>query len=665
MKFKKKSQKAQTNPQDELLMKDGDANISNDGSIRSLDILNHIATSYIELDLEGHFTYVNNNVCDDLGYSRDELIGRHYSEFTKPEYINVQLPQFKEIYSTGKPKTLHTSVMIRKDGSEIYIEHSANVLRNASGKIIGFCGVARNITERMHAEDALRNSEEKYRTILDSMNEMYIEHDLKGNITFVNDATCRLTGFDREDLIGMNYRSFFTPQNVSHIKEVYSRVYETGQSEFMTHYESITKDGSLRNYQADITLIRDSSGKPTGFRSLSRDVTDYKKAEQEKTMIEEQLYQAQKMESVGRLAGGIAHDFNNMLTVILGYTELIKMRLSQDDPFFADISDIENAAVRSRDITRQLLAFSRKEIIAPEPLDLNDLIEVSQKSLLSLIGEDIDLKFYPGDNLWTIKVDPSQIQQILMNFSINARDAMPDGGKLTIETENIQINEAYCKIHPGFQPGDYVLLGVSDDGVGMDRETMSHLFEPFFTTKEKGRGTGLGMATVYGIVKQNNGFINVYSEPGSGTTFKIYIPRSREESITYNKIEELRPAQDTGIILLVEDNEMVRGTTKEMLEAIGYSVIATGSPEEALLFLKLPDSSIDLVMTDVVMPQMNGRELAEQIIGLRPGTRVLFMSGYTSNVIVHRGVLDEGVHFIHKPFSMNDLARKVRKALNR
>jgi two-component system, cell cycle sensor histidine kinase and response regulator CckA len=634
-------------------------------TVRSLDILDNIATSYVEMDLRGNFTFVNDNVCKDLGYSRDELMGKNFSLFTTADKVNDQVAAFTEIYRTGQPKTLPPSIMIKKDGTLIYIEHSANVLRDGLGNIIGFFGVSRDITERMRVEEALRKSEEKYRNILESMKELYTEQDLKGNLTFVNEAACKHIGYAREQLLGMNYRSFIPPKTTHRLKEVYSEVYETGQPALMVNYELIPKGGPVRSYQADISLLRDPSGRPIGFRNLARDVTDFKRAEEEKAKIEQQFFQAQKMESVGRLAGGIAHDFNNMLTVILGYTELIKLRLKPGDPFFAEISEIEKAAGQSRDITRQLLAFSRKEIILPEPISLNNLIEDVKKTLLRLIGEDIDLKFYPGENLWTINADPSQMQQVLMNFSINARDAMPEGGKLTIETENIHLNDAFCKTHPGFLPGDYVLLGVSDDGVGMDQETMNHLFEPFFTTKEKGKGTGLGLATIYGIIKQNEGFISVYSEPGNGTTFKIYIPRGMEKTIRVGDMEEVRAGHDTGTVLLVEDNVMVRSMTTEMLEVIGYTVIAPSSPIEALSYFDKADFNVDLVMTDVMMPQMNGRELGERIAELRPRIRVLFMSGYTTNVIVHRGVLADGVHFIHKPFSLNDLARKTREALGR
>jgi PAS domain S-box-containing protein len=520
------------------------------------------------------------------------------------------------------------------------------------------------IKMRKESEDVLRRSEERYRTILETMHEGLFEHDLKGNYTYVNDAGCKLQGYQSDELIGVNYWSLFPHETVQFFFEVYHRIYESGKPELLMDYEVKFKDGSIRIHQANVELIRDSSGQPMGFRTLAWDVTERKKMEKEKAELEEQLVQAQKMESVGRLAGGVAHDFNNMLSVILGYAELIKLRLPRYDPLLKDVLEIERAAARSRDLTVQLLAFSRKQVITPLLVDLNDLVMNMKKTLSRLIGEDVDLQFYPGRDLWKIKFDLSQMQQVLINLTTNARDAMPGGGKLTVETANIYLNEAYCKMHLGFSPGYYVLLGVSDDGTGMDKETLQHLFEPFFTTKEPGRGTGLGLATVYGIVRQNGGFINVYSEPGKGTTFKIYIPRSLEEGDIQKEAKEESVASGSGTVLLVEDDDMVRRMTSEMLEAIGYTVTASGSPAEAESLCENQDLHIDLLITDVVMPGMSGKELRDRIQVKRPGMKVLFMSGYTSNVIVHRGVLEEGVHFLQKPFSMNDLAGKIREAMS-
>jgi CheY-like chemotaxis protein len=371
------------------------------------------------------------------------------------------------------------------------------------------------------------------------------------------------------------------------------------------------------------------------------------------------------METVGRLAGGVAHDFNNMLGVILGHTELALLQADETHELHDDLKEIQTAAKRSADITKQLLAFARKQTISPKQLDLNDTVESMLNMLRRLIGEDIDLVWKPAVHLWPVKMDPSQIDQILANLCVNARDAIDGVGKLTIETGKKSFNEEYCKEHLGFIPGDFVMLAVSDNGCGMDKDTLANLFEPFFTTKEVGKGTGLGLATVYGIVRQNNGFINVYSEPGQGSTFRIYLSRFFTDEHT-DKVapEKKATAGGTETILLVEDEPSILRMTRMMLERKGYTVLSAASPAEALEKADNHSGTIDLLMTDVVMPEMNGRDLAEQITALYPGIKLLFMSGYTANVIAHQGVLDDGVAFIQKPFSMGDMAEKVRTVLD-
>lgn len=380
--------------------------------------------------------------------------------------------------------------------------------------------------------------------------------------------------------------------------------------------------------------------------------------------LEAQLHQAQKMESVGRLAGGVAHDFNNMLGVILGYTELAKERVEPNTPLHTDLEKIQGAAQRSADLTRQLLAFARKQTVSPKVIDLNDTIESMLKLLRRLIGEDIDLAWQPGREVWPVKMDPTQVDQILTNLCVNARDAIIDTGKVTIETGTVSFDEEYCAHNAGSVPGEYVLLAVSDDGCGMDEETQVHLFEPFFTTKEVGKGTGLGLATVYGAVKQNNGYINVYSELEQGTTFKIYLPRHLDKTVLLPEREPDKPGErGHETILLVEDEPVILEMSTIMLERLGYTVLAAGTPGEAVRLAQEHPGRIDLLLTDVVMPEMNGRDLAKNLLSIYPDIRRLFMSGYTANVIAHHGVLDQGVHFIHKPFSMKDLGEKLREAL--
>jgi CheY-like chemotaxis protein len=370
------------------------------------------------------------------------------------------------------------------------------------------------------------------------------------------------------------------------------------------------------------------------------------------------------MESVGRLAGGVAHDFNNMLSIIVGYSDLALKHIQPSDKIYNDLLEIKNAGQRSADLTRQLLAFARKQTIAPRVLDLNDTIAGMLKMLGRLIGEDIILNWKPADNLWPVRLDPSQIDQVLANLAINARDAISSVGNLTIQTGNVQLSEAYCRTHGGVAPGHYVMLAVSDDGCGMDKETLEHLFEPFFTTKEIGKGTGLGLATVYGIVKQNGGFINVYSEPRHGTTFKIHLPRHEAQGAAAREMpESAEMLKGTETILLVEDEGALLELSKKMLEQLGYTVLAADSPARAIPMAEEHAGTIHLLITDVIMPEMNGRDLRHRLGLMRPGLKCLFISGYTADVISNRNILDEGAHFLQKPFSIEALAEKLREAL--
>jgi ABC-type amino acid transport substrate-binding protein/signal transduction histidine kinase/CheY-like chemotaxis protein len=388
----------------------------------------------------------------------------------------------------------------------------------------------------------------------------------------------------------------------------------------------------------------------------------WERSEHKRKSLEDQLLQAQKMEAVGRLAGGVAHDYNNMLGVIIGYAGLGLDRLDASDPLYSDLEEILKAAKRSTDITRQLLAFARKQTIAPVPLDLNQTVEGMLKMLRRLIGEDINLAWLPKEGLWQVKMDPAQIDQILANLCVNARDAIAGVGKVTIETAKVTFDEAYCADHAGFLPGEFVMLAVSDDGCGMDKGTLENIFEPFFTTKDVDQGTGLGLATVYGIVKQNNGFINVYSEIGKGTTIKIYLAR-HAGAVVETKPESSAeiPRGQGEIVLLVEDEISMLNLTTRILERLDYFVLAAETPGEAMRLAAEHAGEIHLLITDVIMPEMNGRDLANQLQSLYPELKTLFMSGYTANVIAHRGVLDEGVHFIQKPFSMKELAGKIRE----
>ncbi|MBI5844743.1 MAG: response regulator [Deltaproteobacteria bacterium] len=387
---------------------------------------------------------------------------------------------------------------------------------------------------------------------------------------------------------------------------------------------------------------------------------------QKQKVLEDQLIQSQKMESVGRLAGGVAHDFNNQLSVIIGHTELAMSQVEPSQPLFDDLTEIRQAARRSADLTRQLLAFARRQTITPKVLDLNETVEGMLKMLRRLIGEDIELAWKPGADLWPVLMDPVQLDQILANLCVNARDAIAGVGKISIETKKASIDEEYCAENAGAIPGDFAVIIVADKGCGMEGETLARIFEPFFTTKSLGKGTGLGLSTVYGIVRQNRGFVEVDSEPGRGSEFRIFLPRRQEAPVRASEPAETSAGRGRGeTLLLVEDETAILNMAKRILASQGYSVLATGSPDEALELARAHSGEIRLLITDVVMPEMNGKDLADEVKTYYPEIKVLFMSGYTADVIAVRGVLDNGVNFIQKPFSMQNLLQKVRAALDK
>ena len=524
--------------------------------------------------------------------------------------------------------------------------------------------VIHDVTARKQAEKALRESENSFSQLFESAPvPMAYVSDVEGyKGTTWNEAWYRTFGYAREQADGRSGNDiglWVDPSDRSRFIELANR------QNFVADFETLLRrrDGAVRDCSLFGRFIDKADHRL--LMAVYLDITDRKRVEEEREKLQAQLNQAQKMESVGRLAGGVAHDFNNMLGAILGYTELGLLGVSPADPIHGTLKDIQKAALRSADLTRQLLAFARKQTVTPKVLDLNETLEGMLKMLRRLIGEDIDLVWLPGKNLGRVRMDPSQIEQLLANLCVNARDAIHDTGKITVETGAVTFDETYCAAHVGSVPGEYVLLAVSDNGCGMDAETLSHLFEPFFTTKAVGKGTGLGLATLYGIVKQNNGFIDLFSEPGQGTTFKIYLPRHATGAGRTTKMNVAPPAergQET--ILLVEDEPMILDIATTMLDRQGYTVMAAATPGEAIRLAREHAGEIHLLMTDVVMPEMNGRDLAKNLLSLYPNLKRLFMSGYTADVIAHHGVLDEGVQFIQKPFSVKTLAVKIREVLD-
>ncbi len=631
------------------------------------------------MDMDLHYTYQSPSEIRVTGYTPEEIMHIPIDKMLTPEsfaQVSQMFAQELEKEFSGEPvdptrsRTIELE-MHHKKGHTIWQEISASFNRDENGKPVEIMLVGRDITERKKMEEALKESEKRYRMIVENMQDTISILDMNLNYVYQSPSEIRITGYTPEEIVKIPIERQVTPESLEkglnilfeELGKEFSDTPVDPHRSIVFEVESYHKGGGSVWLEETCTFQRDESGKPVGILLAGRNITERKKAEQERDKLAAQLLHSQKMETVGRLAGGVAHDFNNMLNVILGYIDLAKMRLTMENPVYSDLIEIEKAATRSRDLTAQLLAFSRKQIISPKVVNLNELVAETQKTITRLIGEDIDLKFYPAENLWPIKFDPIQVEQILINLAVNARDAMYKGGKLIIETANISADRHFCDAHIDVAPGDYIQLSVSDTGVGIAKASLPHVFEPFFTTKEFGKGTGLGLSTVYGIVKQNNGFISVYSEPGQGSTFKIYIPRTGEALNITARLPEKPAKSGSGTILLVEDDEMVLKMVSDMLEALGYMVIASENPLDALSLCEKGVTPIDLVITDVVMPQMSGKELRDKLIARSTDMKILFMSGYTSNIIAQHGVLEEGMQFIQKPFSINMLSEKVKQMI--
>jgi signal transduction histidine kinase len=512
--------------------------------------------------------------------------------------------------------------------------------------------------ERYEAAETLRESEEKFRLLtrqfhdlLDTIPDNITRQSPDLRVIWANRAAAARVRKEPPDLIGSYcyalYHNRTSPCEVCPIQETF----RTGKPALET---VTTHDGRTLELRT-VPVMED--GRVVEVVEIGRDVTESRK-------LEEQFRQAQKMEAVGRLAGGVAHDFNNMLNVILGYADLALTRVDPGDPLAHALQEIQKAGHRSADLTRQLLAFSRKQIVAPKVLNLNKGIEDQLKMMDRLIGEEIRIDFLPAGDLWNVRIDPSQVSQIVANLSVNARDAIAGVGTITIETANVIVDEAYCREHPYVEPGEYAMASFTDTGAGMDEATRERIFEPFFTTKGEGKGTGLGMSTVYGIVKQNGGFVHVYSEPGQGTTIRVHFPRVQGETENLVEKEEEGSIGGTETVLIVEDEEQILLLSRRILERFGYRVLAAGTPEEALRLAEEQEGDIHLLLTDVILPEMNGKELEERIEAVRPGIRTLFMSGYTADAIARRGILEKGLDFLQKPFTLTSLGRKVRQVLD-
>ncbi len=628
-------------------------------------LMKHLPDAAYVKDRESRFLYANPVVARIMGAEGPEaLLGKTDFDFLPPALATQYRADEMELMRTGEPLADKDEARYDLLGNRMSIFTTKVPLRDEAGEIVGLVGVSRDLTERVQAEEALRASEAQLESIFKA-SPTGIALAAGRLLLEVNEHFCELTGYSHEELIGQELRRLYCSDDIYVSSEVAldSGIQQKGWGTVETRW--LTKDGEEIEVLLNAAPLENADINQ-GLTLTVSDIGEQKNAERERDRLEQQLWQLQKMESIGRLAGGVAHDFNNLLTAISGNIQLALMDADKGRIPVSRLEQALKAADTASSLTQQLLAFSRKQIIEPRIVNLNEIVANMREMLARLVGEAVQLVIVPDSELGRVKVDPAQIEQITVNLCSNARDAMPDGGQLTIETANVELDERYCQTHSWATPGDHVLLSVSDTGVGLTKEALQHVFEPFFTTKAKGKGTGLGLAMVYGAVKQNGGTVEVYSEAGRGTTFKIYLPRVSEQpeeptSFPFN-LEELPSGSET--ILLVEDGEYIREFAEDVLRQSGYEVISCSTVREAIDHSRSFKGPIHLLLTDVVLPDGNASELSK-IIGMeRPEMKVLFTSGYAENVIVHHGVLDPGVQFIGKPFTAAGLARRIREILS-
>jgi two-component system, cell cycle sensor histidine kinase and response regulator CckA len=597
------------------------------------------------------------------GYTAAEFASNPYLWFTMVHPDDRgEVKLFARAIIAGEPTRGIEHRIVRKDGSIRWVLNTPVPRYDNKNRLISYDGVITDITERKSAEEALRASEFKYRTLFDSSSDSIIIFAFDGRILDVNHMASGSLGFTREALLGMTLSDLILPVLPDGVTAMVRKIIENGHETFEAFLA--TRGGGMVPVEVSSRVIEYEGLQ--AVLSIARDVTERHRAEEEKRKLEDQLIQAQKMEAVGQLAGGVAHDFNNLLTPILGYSEVILENMHPGDPRHNYLSEIQKAADSARNLTRQLLAFSRKQVLEIKPMDLNRIVSGFEKILRRTMRENITLRIRKADSLGLVNVDAGQIEQILMNLAVNAQDAMPAGGVLTIETGGETPDEGHARAHPEGSGGPFITLRVSDTGTGMEKGVAEHIFEPFFTTKESGRGTGLGLSTVYGIVMQHGGVIDVESEPGRGTCFRIFFPRVELPEAAHEEPVEAHPRKTgTETVLVTEDSESVRKLACEILRNHGYTVISARDGSEGLRILSDPGVRVDLLLTDVIMPGINGRDLYLQAVQVCPGLKVIYMSGYTEDVIARHGFLEPGVDLISKPFSMAALTDRVRDVLDR
>jgi PAS domain S-box-containing protein len=616
----------------------------------------NVADMIAVVDIEGNRLYNSPSYHKVLGYTVEELKGSSSFAQIHPDDLNRVREAAAEAQRTGLGRPLEYRIR-HKDGSWRVLESNASVIRSATGEPERLVIVNRDITERKQAAESLRLTESGFRSMIEDAPYGIFRASTDGSLLRANPALQKILAYENLDELlkaNLDREIFGTPADFQTLKELLDSANEFKDVEVGLK----RRDGAPITVRCTGRRVKEEHRGVSCFDVFAEDVT-------ERRVLERQLQMAGKMEAVGRLSGGIAHDFNNLLGVIIGYSQVLKRRLEAGSALLEHAEEIEKAGQRAASLTRQLLAFSRQQILTPAVLNLNDLVLDMAKMLPRLLGEDIAVTTSLSADLGMVKADQGQLEQVIMNLAVNARDAMPDGGKLRVETANVELDQAYAWQHAGAKPGHYVMLALTDSGTGIDAETLAHIFEPFFTTKEVGKGTGLGLATVYGVVKQSGGYIWVESKPGQGATFQIFLPRVEEPATS---ITSTAPLTETSggseTILLVEDAESLRKLTRQFLESHGFRVLVAQNGEEAVEVEGEHSGKIDLLLTDVVMPGMNGRVLSERLLPKQPGMRVLYISGYTDSFIAGHGVLERGMALLHKPFTEDALIKKVREILD-
>lgn len=641
--------------------------------VRRLQLLIDAIVDYAiyMIDVDGTVRSWNSGAERLKGYSADEIIGKPFSSFYSLEDRAKGLPETALRVAAETGRFSSEGWRVRKDGSRFWALVVVDAIRDEQGQVIGFAKVTRDITERQQAHNELLESERRYRRLIEAVVDYAIfQLDPAGNVTTWNPGAQRIKGYDPDEIIGQHFSRFYTPEDIQLGVPKLALAEAAKQGRFEAEGWRMRKDGSRFWASVVIDRITDEAGELVGFAKVTRDVTERKQVQDELQRVQQQLAASQKLEAVGQLSGGIAHDFNNLLMIVLGNLETAERSsrgLANSMNLQRALANAKRGAQRAAALTSRLLAFSRRQALDPQPINVNNFLNGLQEFLQRTLGERIEVQTVGSAGLWSIEADANHLESAIINLGINARDAMPDGGKLTVEAANVSADEDYCRVNPELSPGQYVIVCVTDTGTGMTADVLDHAFEPFFTTKESGQGTGLGLSQVYGFVKQSGGHVKIYSEVGQGTSIRMYFPRYHGEARPVDSdADEFRPeGERLETILVVEDDADLRAYVSELLRDLNYRVTTASSAQAALTILLQEEAKVDLLLTDVVMPGINGRELGRRARQIRPGIKILYMTGYSRNAVVHQGRLDEGVELLEKPISQAKLALRVRGLLDR